>query len=128
MAESNFDSLQIITEQAKLISAGNYEQIEKLIPLTDSTQNSPQIAELAESISMLSVMVETREYSLKQKIKELKEKNFEIENLINNRSLLTFLLINILLLLSAYIFILGIIYNGYFKTKILRTLFIGFRL
>ena len=74
MAESNFDSLQIITEQAKLISAGNYEQIEKLIPLTDSTQNSPQIAELAESISMLSVMVETREYSLKQKIKELREK------------------------------------------------------
>ncbi len=109
MDEKNLTVIKSLTEHANEIVAGSYKNVDKLFSLTDKTDNSHDLSELAEAFGMMLLQVETREYALKQTIEELKKKNTHIESLNNIRSQLSSLFVNIVLLVTSFIFVLGIL-------------------
>jgi len=113
MENINPNIIKTLTEQANEIIAGSYKNIDKILSLTDETKNSPELAQLAETFGMMSVKIEAREYALEQKIEELERKNTHIEFLNNIRSQLSHLFVGIVLLITSYTFILGIITNDF---------------
>jgi membrane protease YdiL (CAAX protease family) len=104
----------ILTEHAKEIIAGSYKNVDRIFRLTDRTKNTPEISELAETFGMMSVKVEAREYALEQTIRELKEKKEHVEHLNLIRSQFASIFINVVLLLTFYTFVLGILDTGFF--------------
>jgi len=105
----NPEIIKALTEHANKIVAGSYEDVDKILSLTDKTENSPELAELAETFGMMSVKIEAREYALEQTIEELKKKNAHIAALNNVRVQLSSLFVSIVLLVSSYTFALGVI-------------------
>jgi membrane protease YdiL (CAAX protease family) len=107
-------AIAVLTEHAKEIIAGSYRNVDRIFGLTDKTKNSPEISELAETFGMMSVKVEAREYALEQTIGELKEEKAQVEHLSQIRSQFASIFINVVLLLTFYTFVLGILDTGFF--------------
>lgn len=107
-------AVAVLTEHAKEIIAGSYRNVDRIFRLTDKTKNSPEISELAETFGMMSVKVEAREYALEQTIGELKEKKAHVEELCMIRSQLVSIFVSVVLLLTFYTFVLGILDTGFF--------------
>ncbi|MEI6456428.1 MAG: type II CAAX endopeptidase family protein [bacterium] len=114
MNEDIKSAVAVLTEHAKEIIAGSYKNVDRIFRLTDHTKNSPEITELAETFGMMSVKVEAREYALEQTIEELKEKKAHVEHLSLIRSQFASIFINVVLLLTFYTFVLGILDMGFF--------------
>ena len=102
-------SLTVLTEHAHEIIAGSFKNVDRIFRLTDRNTNSPEIAELAEAFGMMSVKVEAREYALEQTIEELREKQVCLDNLTQIRTQFASIFINVVLLVSLYTFILGLL-------------------
>jgi predicted RNase H-like nuclease (RuvC/YqgF family) len=66
---------------SKAIASGKYGEIdtETLFELTSEEEMSPDISELAESIGMMLVKVEAREFRLEATIEELRAAKSELE-------------------------------------------------
>jgi len=105
----NPEIIKALTVHANKIVAGSYEDVDKILSLTDKTENSPELAELAETFGMMSVKIEAREYALEQTIEELKKKNAHIVALNTIRVQLSSLFVSIVLLVSSYTFALGVL-------------------
>ena len=114
MKEINPIIIKALTEHANEIVGGSYKNVDKIFGLTDKTTNSPELVKLAETFGMMSVKIEAREFALEQTIDELKKKNTYIESLNIIRSQLSSLFVSIVLLVTSYIFVLGIITNDFF--------------
>ena len=67
--------LDIINASCKKIASGNYEKrdVERLFELSKTDRYPSLFTELAESIGMMMVKVEAREFHLKQIIEELEK-------------------------------------------------------
>jgi hypothetical protein len=114
MNEDIKSAVAVLTEHAKEIIAGSYRNVDRIFRLTDHTKNSPEISELAETFGMMSVKVEAREYALEQTIEELKEKKAHVEHLSLIRSQLASIFISVVLLLTFYTFVLGVLDMNFF--------------
>ncbi len=64
---------------SKDVAKGRYDKANEVFEFTKSGQYPALIAELAESIGMMLVKIEAREFQLEGMIDELKEKNLELE-------------------------------------------------
>jgi len=109
--------IKALTQHANEIVAGSYSNVDQIFKLTDQTKNSPELAELAETFGMMTVKIEAREYALENTIEELKKKNVQIELLNSQRSLLSIVFVSIVLLITLYIFVLGIIHDQTFSNQ-----------
>jgi hypothetical protein len=94
--------------------------------LTDETKNSSEVTNLAEAFGMMSVKIEAREYSLGMKIEELKKKNDHIELLQKIRIQLNSIFLSIVLLVTSYIFVLGILKDERFAHERFLKIFLDF--
>jgi len=128
MKEISPEVIKTLTEHANAIVAGKYENVDKLFELTDETKNSAEVANLAEAFGMMSVKIEAREYSLEMKIDELKKKNEHIELLQKTRTQLNSIFLSIVLLVTSYIFILGILKDERFAHERFLKLFLDFHI
>jgi class 3 adenylate cyclase len=70
------------------LSRGHYGQTENLFALTQTGQYPQLVVELAESLGMMAVKVEAREYRLEQIIDELRQKNEALEATLHKVKLL----------------------------------------
>lgn len=111
MPEINASDIKTLTDQANRVVEGSYGQVDELFRLTDKSSNPPELAELAEAFGMMTVKVEAREFALEKTIAELKKSNEQIAALSNQRSLMSKFFVSIVLLVTSYIFILGIVYD-----------------
>ncbi len=68
-----------LTDIVKQIARGRYEDIDALFELTKANKYPQHIAELAEAFGMMTLKVETREFSLQENIKELTKANAALE-------------------------------------------------
>jgi len=107
-------AVAVLTEHAKEIIAGSYKNVDRIFRLTDKTKNAPEISELAETFGMMSVKVEAREYALERTIEELKEKKAHVEHLNKVRAQFASIFINVVLLLTFYTFVLGVLSMDFF--------------
>jgi membrane protease YdiL (CAAX protease family) len=128
MEEISPEVIQTLTEHANAIVAGKYENVDKLFELTDETKNSADVANLAEAFGMMSVKIEAREFSLEMKIEELKKKNEHIELLQKTRTQLNSIFLSIVLLVTSYIFVLGILKDERFSHERFLKIFLDFHI
>ncbi len=117
MENVNPTVIKALTQHANEIVAGSYSNVDQIFKLTDQTENSPELAELAETFGMMTVKIEAREYALENTIEELKKKNIQIELLNSQRSLLSVVFVSIVLLITFYIFVLGFIHDQAFSNQ-----------
>ena len=75
------DLLDIINASCKKIASGNYEErdVERLFELSKSDRYPSLFTELAESIGMMMVKVESREFHLKKIIEELEKTKVKLQ-------------------------------------------------
>jgi class 3 adenylate cyclase len=71
--------IKYLIELSKDVAKGRYDKANDIFEFTKSGQYPDLIAELAESIGMMMVKIEAREFQLEGMIEELKEKNIELE-------------------------------------------------
>ncbi|MFZ4437054.1 MAG: CPBP family intramembrane glutamic endopeptidase [Syntrophales bacterium] len=116
MTQDNTAAFTVLTEHAHEIIAGSYKNVDRIFRLTDGKTNSPEIAELAEAFGMMSVKVEAREYALEQTIEELREKQACLDILNRIRTQLASIFINVVLLISLYTFILGLLNTDFISS------------
>lgn len=126
MENLNPEVIKALTGHANEIVAGSYKNVDQIFKLTDKTENSPELAELAETFGMMSVKIEAREYALENTIEELKKKNSQIELLNSQRSLLSTILVSIVLLITSYIFVLGIIHDQTLSNRLIGKVMIKY--
>ncbi len=104
MAEETKEAIHSITEHARKITQGSYQNVDDLLQYTDETRNPPEVAELAEVFGMMSVKVEAREFALQQKNEELAES-------LKLRTVASSLLLWFAIGVSIYIFLLAFFYQ-----------------
>jgi membrane protease YdiL (CAAX protease family) len=117
MEDLNPTVIKALTQHANEIVAGSYKNVDQIFKLTNKTENCPELAELAETFGMMSVKIEAREFALESSLEDLKKKNIQITLLNSQRSLLSSIFVSIVLLITFYIFILGIIYDHTFSNQ-----------
>ena len=71
--------IKYLIELSKDVAKGRYGKASDVFEFTKSGQYPDLIAELAESIGMMMVKIEAREFQLEGMIEELREKNIELE-------------------------------------------------
>ena len=76
------DLFEMLTSLCKKIASGKYDQsdVDKLFDMAKDNRYPGLFTELAESIGMMMVKVEAREFRLKQIIKKLEKKTSEIKD------------------------------------------------
>lgn len=104
MANETNKAIQTITEHARKITQGSWQNVDDLLQYTDETRNPPEIAGLAEAFGMMSVKVEAREFALQQK-------NAELEESLKLRDLASRVLLWFTISISLYIFLLAFFYQ-----------------
>ena len=71
--------IKYLIELSKNVAKGRYGKASDVFEFTKSGRYPDLIAELAESIGMMMVKIEAREFQLEGMIEELREKNIELE-------------------------------------------------
>jgi len=71
--------IKYLIDLSKDLAKGRYDRANDVFEFTKSGQYPDLIAELAESIGMMMVKIEAREFQLERMIEELKKKNIELE-------------------------------------------------
>jgi class 3 adenylate cyclase len=70
--------IKYLIELSKDVAKGHYDKANDIFEFTKSGQYPDLVSELAESIGMMMVKIEAREFQLEGMIEELKEKNIEL--------------------------------------------------
>ncbi len=104
---SSSESLRKLDESAQRVIRGDYNAAREMFQLTASESESPEVRELAETLGLMSVKVEAREFSLEQKIEEIGAKNRELERAGILRAESGFLFCSMVLILSVYTMVLS---------------------
>lgn len=99
-------AVAVLTEHAREIIAGCYQNVDRIFRLTDEKANPPEISALAEAFGMMSVKVEAREFALEQTIEDLRQEKARVEELGRIRTQLASIFVNIVLLITFYTFVL----------------------
>jgi class 3 adenylate cyclase len=71
--------IKYLIDLSKDLAKGRYDRANDVFEFTKSGQYPDLITELAESIGMMMVKIEAREFQLERMIEELKKKNIELE-------------------------------------------------
>jgi class 3 adenylate cyclase len=71
--------IKYLIDLSKDLAKGRYDRANDVFEFTKSGQYPDFIAELAESIGMMMVKIEAREFQLERMIEELKKKNIELQ-------------------------------------------------
>jgi membrane protease YdiL (CAAX protease family) len=100
-------TIQVIKEAAVQIIQGDYEASRQLHDVSGSGIESDEMRDLAETIGLMGVKVEAREYSLEQKIAELEVKNDLLAKAEKLKTISGFMFSAIVILLSVYTIILS---------------------
>ncbi|MCC5835686.1 MAG: CPBP family intramembrane metalloprotease [Opitutales bacterium] len=98
-------TLREITGHTRRILEGSYQNVNSLLTRANRGDNPPEVAELAETVGMMSVKVEAREFALEQKIEELEES-------IRLRQEFSLIFLIITLSLSVYGFVVATIMDA----------------
>ncbi|NCA77020.1 MAG: CPBP family intramembrane metalloprotease [Alphaproteobacteria bacterium] len=99
------EAMRAITEHARRITRGSYEEVNDLMQFADTTRNPPDIAELAETFGMMSVKVEAREFAWKQTVEVLEQKKEELQESLKIRGLSSRLVLWFVFGVSLYVFL-----------------------
>lgn len=94
--------LRKLTASALQVARGDYAAAKDLFQATLPDSATPELNELAETLGLMSVKVEAREFRLEQLNAELRRKNAEIERATALRAESGFLFCSIVLLLGIY--------------------------
>ena len=100
--------LEHLTDSAWKIIAGDYQAAQHLFTVTANESEAPECRHLAETLGMMAVKLEAREFALEQKLEVIQEQKREIENAGALRAESGFLFCAIILLLSGYTILLAI--------------------
>jgi membrane protease YdiL (CAAX protease family) len=123
----DISTIQSIKNAALQIVQGDYEASRHLHLVSGSEGESAEIRDLAETIGLMSVKVEAREYSLEQKIAELEVKNDELAKAEKLKTISGFMFSSIVMILSIYTIILAQVFsNGWFTTTPQSIITFGF--
>jgi len=71
--------VKYLIDLSKDVAKGRYDRADEVFEFTKSGQHPALISELAESIGMMLVKIEAREFQLEGMIEELRKKNLELE-------------------------------------------------
>ena len=99
--------LQRLTASAQQVARGNYDAAKHFFQVTGSESEMPELRALAETLGLMSVKVEGREYHLEQVLAELKKKNVELERNVALRAESGFFFCSIVFLLCIYAIVLS---------------------
>jgi len=95
-------TLQKLTASAQQVAWGNYDEAKNIFRITISESEIPELCELAETLGLMSVKVEGREYQLEQLLADLKKKNAELEQSAALRAESGFIFCSIFFILCIY--------------------------
>jgi len=116
--ENGISTIQVLKNATLQIIKGDYEASRHLYHVSSSGAESPEMRDLAETIGLMSVKVEAREFSLEQKILELEIKNAELAKAEKLRTISGFMFSTIVMILSIYAIILSQAFtHGWFKAS-----------
>lgn len=100
-------TIRIIKKAALQIIKGDYGASRHLHGVTGSENESDEMRDLAETIGLMGVKVEAREYSLEQKIVELEIKNDELAKAEKLKTISGFMFSAVVIILSIYTIVLS---------------------
>ncbi|MFH1477074.1 MAG: type II CAAX endopeptidase family protein [Verrucomicrobiota bacterium] len=102
MQASEQQTVQSLTKSAQQIIHGDYKAAQQLFEVAANATEVPEYRELAETLGMMSVKVEAREFDLEYKIEKIEQQSKELEHVGKLRAESGFLFCAISLMLSAY--------------------------
>ena len=88
------------------ITQGRYGEADDLFQYTNTERYPRSITDMAETVGLMAVKLEAREFKLEQTIEELKRKNAELERSIRSREEFSVIFINVVMLISGYTFLI----------------------
>lgn len=94
--------LQKLSASARRVAQGDYDAARHFFQVTGSEAETPELRELAETLGLMSVKVEWREYHLEQLLAELKKKHAELESIAALRAESGFFFCSVVFLMSIY--------------------------
>ncbi len=95
-------ALRKLSASARQVAEGRYAEAAGLFQVAASASETPEVRELAETLGLVSVKVEAREYKLEQTLAELRRKNAELERNAALRAESGFLFCGIVFFIGAY--------------------------
>ncbi|OFX34543.1 MAG: hypothetical protein A2W90_12850 [Bacteroidetes bacterium GWF2_42_66] len=120
-------SINTLKDAAWKIIKGDFDSSSKLYEIAASDSETDEMRDLAETMGMLSVKIEAREFSLEQKIEEIKSKNEQLEQAAKLQSMSGFLLSTTVILLSFYaILVSQILKTDWINSQIQTAITYGF--
>ena len=102
MQASEQQTIQNLTKSARQIVQGDYHAAQQLFEVTANVTEAPEYRELAETLGLMSVKVEAREFDLEHKIEKIEQQRKELEHVGRLRAESGFLFCAIVLMLSTY--------------------------
>ncbi len=110
MSDTLRTALKQITEHARAVIRGSYEDTRQITALTDSTQYPPEVTELAETFGIMAVKVEAREHALQQTIHQLDSSKRELEQTMRIREEASQLIVWFAIGFSLFVFIMAFLF------------------
>lgn len=114
-------SIQRLIALILQVAQGNYHAAGNLFHITASESETPEIRELADTLGLMSVKIEGREYKLAQTLNELKKKNEELKQNAALRAESGFLFCSVIVLLCLYTIVLAIALFAGWRTDNMET-------
>lgn len=102
MQDAGQQTLQNLTQSAQQVIKGDYQAAQRLFAVTADAMADPPYRELAETLGMMTVKVEAREFELAHKIEQIEKQAQELARGEALRAESGFLFCSIILMLSAY--------------------------
>lgn len=97
----------LLSESARRVVCGDYEAANQLFRVASSESEEQSVRDLAETLGLMCVKVEAREFSLEQKIEEIEKKNEELKCMAKLRAESGFLFCSTILVLCTYTILLS---------------------
>jgi membrane protease YdiL (CAAX protease family) len=104
---TSHSTLQHLMQSAQEVAKGNYDAASNLFNVTASETEKPELRDLAETLGLMCVKVEAREFSLSLALDEVKKKNAELVREAALRAQSGFLFCSTIIMLSGYTMLLS---------------------
>ncbi|HBA85909.1 MAG TPA: hypothetical protein DCZ95_17635 [Verrucomicrobia bacterium] len=101
-------TLRQLMKSAQEVAKGRYDAASHLFHVAGSETETPELRDLAETLGLMCVKVEAREYSLALALEDVKKKNAELEQESALRAQSGFLFFSTIVMLSVYTMILSL--------------------
>ncbi len=99
-------ALRRLTASARQVARGDYDAARHLFQTAASESAAPDLRELAETMGLMSVKIEGREFQLEQTLEALRKKSADLEHNLTLRAESGFLFCGIIIQLCLYTFLL----------------------